>query len=113
MPEFKRAPRLSDLGLDLLHLTRAQVIRAIAWPFAAFVAFWIFAASKHESLAVFSLVVLSFVTYGSTSHDLVHSSLGLKPLTNDILLAVIEAIALRSGHAYRAAHLNHHARFPH
>jgi beta-carotene hydroxylase len=57
--------------------------------------------------------VLSFVTYGSTSHDLVHRSLGLRPLVNDILLSVIEVIALRSGHAYQVAHLNHHARFPH
>jgi beta-carotene hydroxylase len=28
-------------------------------------------------------------------------------------LSVIEVITLRSGHAYQAAHLNHHARFPH
>ena len=58
-------------------------------------------------------MVLSFVTYGSTSHDLVHRNLGLNPKTNDILLAVIEALALRSGHVYQAVHLNHHARFPH
>jgi beta-carotene hydroxylase len=79
----------------------------------AFLAFWIFAWSEHWILAVFSVMVLSFVTYGSTSHDLVHGSLGLKRLPNDMLLAVIEAIALRSGHAYQAAHLHHHARFPH
>ena len=29
------------------------------------------------------------------------------------LLSLVELIGLRSGHAYRAAHLNHHARFPH
>jgi beta-carotene hydroxylase len=28
-------------------------------------------------------------------------------------LTLIELLALRSGHAYRAAHLNHHARYPH
>lgn len=111
--ESSHQPRLSDLGIDLLHLTRWQLTRAIAWPFAAFVAFWIFTGSEQWTLAVFSLMVLSFVTYGSTSHDLVHGSLGLKPLPNDILLCVIELISLRSGHAYQAAHLNHHARFPH
>jgi beta-carotene hydroxylase len=32
---------------------------------------------------------------------------------NDWLLCVVELLALRSGHAYQAAHLHHHARFPH
>lgn len=108
-----RPPRLSDLGLDLLQLTPWQLTRTIAWPFAAFVAYWIFACSDKWLWAVLSLIVLSFVTYGSTSHDLVHGSLGLKRLPNDLLLFVIELISLRSGHAYQAAHLNHHARFPH
>jgi beta-carotene hydroxylase len=79
----------------------------------AFAAFWLLAGAGQWVLAVLALVVLSFVTYGSTSHDLVHGSLGLKRLPNDILLSVIEALALRSGHAYQAAHLHHHARFPH
>ena len=107
-----RLPGLSDLGIDLLRLSRWQVTRTIASPFVAFAAFWILACSGHWIPAVFSLVVLSFVTYGSTSHDLVHRNLGLKRLPNDILLSVVEVIALRSGHAYQAAHLNHHARFP-
>jgi beta-carotene hydroxylase len=89
------------------------VTRAIAWPFVAFTAFWILAGMQHWILAVVSLVILSFVTYGSTSHDLVHVSLGLQRLPNDIVLAVIEALTLRSGHAYQVAHLNHHARYPH
>ena len=108
-----RPPKLSDLGIDLLHLTRWQVARATTMPFIALASYWLFAGSDHWILAVFSLMVLSFVTYGSTSHDLVHGSLGLKRLTNDLFLSVIEAIALRSGHAYQASHLNHHARFPH
>jgi beta-carotene hydroxylase len=113
MSETRHPPRLSELGTDLLHLTRWQLIRAIAWPFAAFAAYWVFAAFGLWIPAVLSLIVLSFVTYGSTSHDLVHGTLGLQRRTNDVLLAVIEAISLRSGHAYQAAHLHHHARFPH
>lgn len=108
-----RPPRLSELGGDLVRLTRWQIARAVAWPFAAFSAYWWLAAAGHWFWAALSLVVLSFVTYGSTSHDLVHGSLGLARLPNDVLLCVIELIALRSGHAYQAAHLNHHARFPH
>jgi len=108
-----RPPRLSDLGIDLLRLTAGQLIRALTAPFIACAAFWFFAGSGHWLTAVLSLVVLSFVTYGSTSHDLVHGNLGLRRLLNDVLLSLIELIALRSGHAYQAAHLNHHARFPH
>ena len=58
------------------------------------------------------LMALSFLTYGSTSHDLVHANLGLSKTTNDFFLSVIELLALRSGHAYRLAHLHHHARYP-
>ena len=106
-------PRLRELGADLLRLSKWQLARCLALPFMAFAAFWICAAFELWTLAVSSTVILSFVTYGSTSHDLVHKSLGLKRLTNDLLLAIIEAISLRSGHAYQAVHLNHHARFLH
>src|SRR6201999_1580806 len=50
---------------------------------------------------------------GSISHDLVHRTLGLSRRVNEIFLALIELLAFRSGHAYRLAHLHHHARFPH
>ena len=61
---------------------------------------------------MFALVALSFVTYGSTSHDLVHRSMGLPGRANEALLCAVELLALRSGHAYRAAHLHHHATYP-
>jgi beta-carotene hydroxylase len=112
-PQLAALPKLSDLGPDLLQLTNFQRTRTIALPFMAFAAYWLFAGSGQWFPAVISLVVLSFVTYGSTSHDLVHRNLGLRRRTNDVLLSVIEAMALRSGHAYQAAHLHHHARFPH
>lgn len=54
----------------------------------------------------------TFFSYGSTSHDLVHGNLGFRPAENAFCLSVIELLGLRSGHAYRAAHLHHHARFP-
>jgi beta-carotene hydroxylase len=109
----KHLPKLPQLGTDLPWLTPWQRARTIAWPFVACGAYWPFAASEYWFLAIVSLVVLSFVTYGSTSHDLVHGNLGLKRLPNELLLSVVELIALRSGHAYQAAHLNHHAKFPH
>ncbi|MEK6249644.1 MAG: fatty acid desaturase, partial [Planctomycetales bacterium] len=106
-------PKLSDLGLNLLHLSRWQKARSLAYPFVAWIAYWSFATSGHWLPGLLSLVALSFTTYGSTSHDLVHRNLGLSSRKNDILLSLLELIALRSGHAYQAAHLNHHARFPH
>src|SRR5207253_1101566 len=54
----------------------------------------------------------SFLTYGSVSHDLVHRTLSLRRRFNDLLLTAIELLMLRSGRAYRLAHLNHHARYP-
>src|SRR4029077_653310 len=64
-------------------------------------------------LAVLATMFISFVTYGSVSHDLVHRTLGLSRRINDVFLSLIELLAVRSGHTYQAAHLHHHARFPH
>jgi len=105
-------PKLAELGFDLLELTMYQRIRTICLPFICFFSYWFFAWYGFWIIAFLSLVVMSFVTYGSTSHDLVHNNLGLKRSTNELLLSVIEAISLRSGHAYQVVHLNHHARFP-
>lgn len=106
-------PKISDLGTDLLQITRWQLVCTISLPFGMFIAYWLFAFYEYWVFAFLSTVVMSFVTYGSTSHDLVHGNLELKRKTNEILLSVIEAISLRSGHAYQSVHLNHHARFPH
>jgi beta-carotene hydroxylase len=57
-------------------------------------------------------VVLSFLTYGSVSHDLVHANLGLPPAVNRGVLRVMELLMLRSGTVYRIVHLNHHAKYP-
>jgi beta-carotene hydroxylase len=85
----------------------------LALPFLWCAAYFSFAALGWWPLAFLAVVALSFVTYGSTSHDLVHRNLGLPRPVNDALLCVVELLALRSGHAYQAAHLHHHARYPH
>ena len=106
-------PSLRELGPDLLRVTGRQRLTALALPFACCGAYWGFAALGWWPAAVLALAALSFFTYGSTSHDLVHRNLGLPRRANEVLLCVIELLGLRSGHAYRAAHLHHHARFPH
>jgi beta-carotene hydroxylase len=112
MPDPTGMPPLRELGFDLLHLTVRQRIVALARPFLWAAAYFVFAALDCWWAAVFALVALSFVTYGSVSHDLVHRNLGLPAWLNDVLLCATELLALRSGHAYQAAHLHHHARFP-
>jgi beta-carotene hydroxylase len=106
-------PPLCELGTDLLRLPPWRRLLTLALPFLWCGAYFAFAASGCWPLAVFAAVALSFVTYGSTSHDLVHHNLGLPKAVNDVLLSLTELLALRSGHAYQAAHLHHHARYPH
>jgi beta-carotene hydroxylase len=105
-------PHLLELGSDLLELTAAQRVFTLAAPLI-FAGIYFYAAfTGHWVIAVLSLIYLSFVTYGSTSHDLVHRNLGLPRKVNETFLTLIELISLRSGHAYRLAHLFHHAHFP-
>jgi len=105
-------PSLEELGLDLLRVPLWRRVLSLVAPFVLVAAFFPLAVGGHWILALACPVLLSFLTYGSISHDLVHRTLGLPRWLNESLLCVIELIALRSGHAYRLSHLHHHARFP-
>ena len=105
-------PSLETLGGDLLDLPAWRKAVSLTVPFVLVVAFFVL-ASRGLWIAAFACpVILSFITYGSVSHDLVHRTLRLPRWLNEILLCAIELIAFRSGHAYRFTHLHHHARFP-
>lgn len=105
-------PPLSEIGLDLLDVTPLWRRAAIAAPFACTGLFFLLAWRGWWWLALPCLALHTFLTYASVSHDLVHGTLGLSPRANDVLLALVELLGLRSGHAYRASHLFHHRRFP-
>ena len=105
-------PLLRDLGLDLLRISPLKRAITLLIPFACIALYAVFASHHLWPLAVLSLMYLSFATYGSISHDLVHGTLGLPQRWNEVFLTVIELLAFRSGHAYRLARLHHHARFP-
>jgi len=105
-------PTLSELGKDLVRVSKLQVCLSLLFPFILTAGFFIFCAAQLWLLAFLCPVLLSFYTYGSVSHDLVHRTLGLSKPLNEFLLCAIELLTLRSGHAYRESHLNHHAKFP-
>ena len=106
-------PTIKELGLDLLVLNKWQLFLTLFQPVFFFVLYFMLAFQGHLFLAPISLILMSYFTYGSTSHDLVHRNLGLSKNLNDFLLSFIEMISLRSGHAYKLSHLNHHKIFPH
>ena len=105
-------PSLKTLGRDLLELSTLQKLWTAAKPFLCFGAYFYFALHSYWVLAILSVVVLMFVTYVSTSHDYVHGTLKLHPFLNRLLLSITEMLALRSGHAFKVCHLNHHRHFP-
>jgi beta-carotene hydroxylase len=105
-------PSINELGTDLLRISPWRRAAALAGPFLCFGAYFLFAFTAHPLLALLAVVVMSFLTYGSVSHDLVHSNLGLPPTVNRLLLSLLELLMLRSGTVYRIVHLNHHARYP-
>jgi beta-carotene hydroxylase len=106
-------PSIKELGIDLLVLSKFQLFLTLVQPFIFFTLYFVFAINDYWVLATLSTMGLSFTSYGSTSHDLVHENLRLKKSINTILLSILELLCLRSGHAYRLSHLYHHKRFPH
>ncbi len=68
-------------------------------------------ACGHVFLAMCCVFFL-FVSVVTVTHDLVHASFGIGRTTTDILLFVVGALLLESGHAYRISHLRHHRTFP-
>lgn len=103
-----RLPGLDVLGRDLLEVTPARRFFTISIPFVLIAAFFHFAKLGLWMPAFGSVVLLSMLTYGSSSHDLVHQTIGLSKFWNHFWLSLIELLCFRSGTAYRLSHLHHH-----
>jgi beta-carotene hydroxylase len=108
LPVEPHLPSLGDLGHDLLSVSVCRRVVTLATPFAWMAAYFGFAALGWWPLAIISVMGLSFSSYGSTSHDLVHRTLHLPPRANQFFLVLIELLSFRSGTAYRLSHLHHH-----
>lgn len=105
-------PGFDVLGYDLLRISGWQRLQSLIRPLICVTLYFLFALRGWWIPALGALAGLMFITYVSTSHDLVHRTLGWSRPANEILLAVIELLVLRSGHAFRITHLHHHRRFP-
>lgn len=105
-------PTLEILGTDLLRVTPFQRVWSILRPVFCVAAYFIFAVHGWWIPAVLAVAGLMFITYVSTSHDLLHRTLGFSRAVNDVLLSGTEMLVLRSGHAFRLTHLQHHRHFP-
>jgi beta-carotene hydroxylase len=110
MPQSR--PSIQELGPDLLVLSKTQLLVTLGLPVTFFTLYFVFAIQDLWYLAVPCTMALSFCTYGSTSHDLVHGNLRINTTLNTILLFLIELLCFRSGHSYKLSHLYHHKRFP-
>jgi beta-carotene hydroxylase len=106
-------PSLKDLGDDLLRTGPIRIGISLLAPFAMVGLYFWLAFQGLWVPAFLCVVYLSFCTYASTCHDLVHGALRLPRWLNDLLLSTIELLCLRSGFAYRRTHLHHHRFFPH
>jgi len=109
MPEV---PPLDVIGRDLLIVRTWRRVVTLSAPFALAALFFLFAARGLWIGSLVCAMLITFLTYGSISHDLVHRNLRLPRALNEILLCAIELITFRCGHAYRIVHLYHHAHFP-
>ncbi len=108
----KSKPSIIELGTDLLSLSRFQLFITLTAPLFFFALYFVFAFYGYWPVAIVSAMALSFSTYGSTSHDLVHENLKINRTFNSFLLSFTEALCFRSGHAYKLSHLYHHKRYP-
>lgn len=104
-------PRIDSLGNDLLTTNTWQRLQPLVMPYA-----WALSAMAAWHFGIFWLsflyLVLVFSACSTSTHDVVHGSLGLSRPWTERLLFLLGAPILESGHAYRLTHLEHHRIFP-
>ena len=106
-----RLPALTELGPGLLSVPAGRRRAELALPAAlAGAALGLDCLRLWLPSAV--ATALFFPRFGVAFHDLLHRSLGLSARANRAWLTVTGLLAIQSGHAVQAAHLEHHRRFP-
>lgn len=104
-------PKITELGSDLLQTSRWEKFQPLVMPYLWSLGFLV---SWHLGVKWFSFLclVLVFSACSTSTHDVVHGSLGLNRKWTERLLFLLGAPILESGHAYRLTHLEHHRIFP-
>ncbi|MFM9872482.1 MAG: fatty acid desaturase family protein [Fimbriimonadaceae bacterium] len=105
-------PSMNELGVDLLSTNMWQRWQPVPMPFLYAIGFMV---AWHWSVYWLSFVflVLVFSACSTSTHDVVHRSLGLSPRATEWMLFLMGFPLFESGHSYRSTHLYHHKRFPH
>ena len=109
---YRNLPSHVEISEQLKPLRWYETWATVAIPLLSATLYFVFAFYELYPLAFAAVFYLSFATYGSCSHDLVHANCGLRRKHSHFWLSVIELIMLRSGTVYRMVHLNHHRVFP-
>jgi beta-carotene hydroxylase len=80
-----RKPRIADLGgEELLKVSSAQILLACLLPFVCAAAYFLLASSGNYLPGIGMLVALSYFSYPSVSHDLVHRAYRLPLALNSL-----------------------------
>ena len=79
-------PSLNFLGRDLLTVKSWRRAVSVTTPFLLTITFFVFAAYGLWIGSIACTMLLTFLTYGSISHDLVHGTLPLPRAVNETLL---------------------------
>ena len=105
-------PSLNSLGKDLTQIHPLKRIWALLRPFL-FILLFIILYQLEIYWSLPFVVFMLFVSVIYITHDLVHQTLQIPPLLNELLIALYGGLILESGHSYQITHHLHHKNFPH
>jgi beta-carotene hydroxylase len=112
MDSGKTLPAFGEISSLLSPLSSWERLSVVVIPLATILAYFLLAINGLYLGAFLALMYLSFNTYGSCCHDLVHCNFGWSRKTCSRWLSFIELLLMRSGTTYRVTHLNHHQWYP-
>ncbi len=104
-------PKIADLSTDLLRTSKWERFQPLLMPYFWALSFLVSWHFEHRWVSIVCLILV-FSACSTSTHDVVHGSLGLNRRWTEWLLFLLGAPILESGHAYRLTHLEHHRIFP-
>ncbi len=111
MPPSPSLPVPGALGQDLFETTSRQRWTTLLRPFLLLAIYALVYALGYWWMTPL-IVFLIFIAIVTSTHDVVHGSIGLNKRATDCALFIFGGVLLASGHSYRISHLQHHRVFP-